>query len=312
MMKRKINYVKQPKNTRPKVKTKKKTDDKEHVLNRVKRDATYIRYASDRLKDDKEVVMAAMNSAYSYQEIFKHISKRLQSQLSVIIKGVSTDKSIYKSLPKNTRFKKQVTLAAVSKNGDSLRFTSNELKDNYQVVKAAIINAGHSIKYASKRLKDNKKLALLAVSTSSGGLSSELLYVSSRLKYDREVCLEAVKNEGHAIRHVPEDLKLDPEIAHFALAYRPSNARFFHPQTLLDLDFSNLSIFSSLTKANRNEIFTYFQRSLDIKDDFVREIILSYGKERILKGLDLALDDLNLKENLKKRRRSLYLQRYQI
>ena len=312
-MKRKINYFKQPINTKPTDTAKKKTDDKDHVLGRVKRNATYIRYASDRLKDDKEVVMAAMDSAYSYQKIFKYVSKRLQSHRSVIIKAVSIDRTVYNSLPKITRFKKQVTLAAVSKDGNSLRFTSNELKDDYQVVKAAIRNAGRSIKYASKRLKDNKKLVLLAVSTSSGGLGgSVLMYVSSRLKHDRGVCLEAVKSESHAIRHVPEDLKSDPVIAHFALSYSPSNARFFHPHTLLHLDFSNLSNFSNLSKANRNEIFSYFQSSLDINDHFVNEMILSYAKERILKGLDVEIDDLNLKEKLKKGRRSLYWQRYRI
>ena len=283
-MKRNTNFLNQSKNTRPKVKTKTKTDNKDYVLSRVIKDATYIRFVSDRLKDDKEVVMTAMGSARLHQQIFKYASKRLQSQHSVILKAVSRERAVYKSLPEIIRFKKQITLAAVLDHGASLRFTSNNLKNDYQIVRAAVCNSGCSIKYASKRLKDNKKLALLAVKSSSGGLSgSELLYISSRLKNDKEVCLQAVKESSSAIRHVPEKLKVDPEIAIQALSRSAYNATFFHPYTLLQLNLSNLS------KSSRDKIFHYFIQMLDINDPFISEIILSYGKEKILNGLDIEI-----------------------
>jgi Domain of unknown function (DUF4116) len=55
-------------------------DNKDFVLSLVKRDHRYLEHASNRLKNDREIVMSALKSGYAYAalDIYEHISKSLQ------------------------------------------------------------------------------------------------------------------------------------------------------------------------------------------------------------------------------------------
>lgn len=73
--------------------------DKEVILAALKWDGYAIRYASDALKNDREVAMAAVQNDI-YGEAFECIGEGLQADQEIILEGLNCNRSIFDLLPK--------------------------------------------------------------------------------------------------------------------------------------------------------------------------------------------------------------------
>ncbi|MBA3998187.1 MAG: hypothetical protein C0466_13620 [Candidatus Accumulibacter sp.] len=73
--------------------------DKEVVLAALKWDGYAIRYASDALKNDRDVAMAAVQNDI-YGEAFECIGEALQADQEIILEGLNCNQSIFDLLPK--------------------------------------------------------------------------------------------------------------------------------------------------------------------------------------------------------------------
>ena len=137
-----------------------------------------LQFASEELKNDREIVMAAMVKLYHNLKLGR----------------VNT--------------LKEVVMAAVTQNGDALRYASNELENDKEIVMAAVAQKGRALEYASEELKNDKEIVMAAVT--QDGLALE--YASNELKKDKEIVMAAVAQDGGAIIYVSEwtELKNDP------------------------------------------------------------------------------------------------------
>ena len=129
--------------------------------------------ATDELKNDKEMVLFAVNHWNSpdidlhYVALY-HASEEMKAD-------------------------KDVVLAAVRQNGWSLEYASDELKADKDVVLVATINSTWSLKYASPALRSDKEFVIELVKIVG---KNALEYIDETLQNDADV-LEAAK------RHVP-------------------------------------------------------------------------------------------------------------
>lgn len=124
--------------------------DKELLINIFRADKNRIlEFASDELRDDKEVVLEAVEK--------DGCSLRLASE------RLKDDKEFLMSL--------------VKKNGFSLYYASDRLKDDKEVVLEAI-KSGFSLYYASDRMKDDEEVVIEAVKKDCHSLR----YASERLQ----------------------------------------------------------------------------------------------------------------------------------
>ena len=125
--------------------------------------------ASEKLKDDKEVVMAAVSNQIhkegDYPSLY-HASEKLKAD-------------------------KEVIMAAVNKNGLALRYASDELKDDKEAVMTAISNNGVALQYASEKLKKEEEIVKTAISNNGAAL----LNVSDELKADKEMIIKSLNNK---------------------------------------------------------------------------------------------------------------------
>jgi hypothetical protein len=113
-----------------------KMDNKEDILERVKKDGYSLRDAIYKLKDNEEIVMVSVqHNGWSLQ----YASDRLRDN-------------------------KEIVMAAVKEYGTALKYTSDRLKDDKDIVMAALNNSGgHSIlSLASERLRNDKDVILNA------------------------------------------------------------------------------------------------------------------------------------------------------
>jgi hypothetical protein len=90
--------------------------NRDYVIDLVAIRGEFLRYASDELKADRELVMVAITNDQS-------------------VKGVA-----FRCCSRNLKGDRDIVLAAVSKRGELLKFAFNELKDDREVVLKAIAN----------------------------------------------------------------------------------------------------------------------------------------------------------------------------
>ena len=89
-------------------------------------------YASDRLKDDKEVLLkAAKNDGQSLY----FASQSLRADKEVVLEAVKNKAIILKYASKELRNDKDVAIAAVTQNKKSLSYISDELKKDEDILK---------------------------------------------------------------------------------------------------------------------------------------------------------------------------------
>ena len=104
----------------------------------VQGDNQMLQYAHTKLKNDFDVVMAAVTAEYGGGWSLEFASKRLQDNDDIV-------------------------MAAVSSEGPAIEFASERLQDNYDIVMTAVQQHGSALEFASERLQKNEKLITCSV-----------------------------------------------------------------------------------------------------------------------------------------------------
>ena len=161
---------------------------------------------SERLRADKEVVTAAVGSAWN---ALGYAAEELRGDRDVV-------------------------LTAVGHDGYALQFASDELKDDKEIVLTAIATyEGDVLEYASERLKDDKETVLSAVRRSENSIG----FASERLRHDGDVIHAVLDACPGQFENLPEDVQEDLDFILFGLESvvrnlpDPENYSFFEDST---------------------------------------------------------------------------------
>ena len=159
-------------------------DDREVVMKAVSTSGDTLRYASKRLKGDKEVVAKASPHALQYA------SEELQNDKKLMLKAISGFPYILKAC-KETRLgeDRDFVLAAVKVRGTALHGASEALQDDDEVVRAAMQQDASAFRDASKRLRANRTLAIAAIAATP----MSLYFLEPPLRDDEELKYLATK-----------------------------------------------------------------------------------------------------------------------
>jgi len=170
-----------------------------------------LEYASTRLKDDPEVVKAAVNNDGWALE---YASTRLKDDPEVAEVAVEKDGNALKYASARLRDNPDIVIAAVKNHGYALEYASKRLRDDPEIVTTAVKNKGEALQFASERLQDDPEIVTVAISQSDGWA---LRYASERLKDDSGIVTAAVEKDGYALEYASERLKDDPEVVKTAV-----------------------------------------------------------------------------------------------
>lgn len=110
-----------------------------------------IRYASERLRDDRELVMAAVSQ---HHEALKYASERLRDDRELILAAVSHHWNALKYASERLKDDREVVLAAVSQEGEAIRFAGERILSDYQVVLRAISQSYYAFLRLPQRIRD--------------------------------------------------------------------------------------------------------------------------------------------------------------
>ena len=154
-------------------------DDEEIVKHAVSMDPSKLQYASERLRNNKNIIDTIMKKNYLSGDWIKYVGEDYKNNREFIKKAISK--------------------------GLTLEYLSDEFKDDEEIVTEIIDNNPFSLKYASDRICDNKDIVILAVSK----YPETLQYASDRLKDDEDVvkCAVNAYHGDRCINYVSDRLK---------------------------------------------------------------------------------------------------------
>jgi hypothetical protein len=200
--------------------TEQKKDDREFVLEAVRRNAKVYTLSMQFHRDIQIAVIAGLQNS----ELIRDINQGIYSQITAIRRN-GMDLRVASDELKNCR---EFVLEAVRQNGMALEYASEALREDREVVIAAVKQYGIALKSASINLHNDREIVLEAVR--QNGLA--LQYASEALREDREVVIAAVKKYGIALNYASINLRNDREFVFeavrqngLALQYAPEALR---------------------------------------------------------------------------------------
>ena len=182
-------------------------DDKCFVLRIVQRCGALLRYASHRLRDDVEIVKAALQNCSFAME---SASERLQGSEDMFWTAwdLCKDVDFFSGLSSAHRGDKKKVLLVVKRSGDQLYHASSALKDDKDVVLAAVHQYASAMQFVSERLRCDPDVIEAAI-------SRKVLFYMLPLacRADRTIGLKGVKEDGLNLALLDPSLQGDEEIA---------------------------------------------------------------------------------------------------
>lgn len=137
-------------------------ENKAYAIKAVTESATSYEIIAHYLKDDEDVLKAAVSKCGIPM---KYASSRLKGNREIALLSLKNDRfgSAYEYLSEELRADKEVTLAAMKAEGMNLSHSSLELQDDKDVVLTAVHHFADNLVAASARLKNDKEVVLAAV-----------------------------------------------------------------------------------------------------------------------------------------------------
>jgi hypothetical protein len=188
-------------------------NDMEVVLAAIQKDGRAISYLSDNLKKNVDIVFESLKNGAGLS-YFKYLPFDLQNRenLLLTLKNGGGDIDL---IPINLR-DKEILMSAIKYYAKNLRQASTELKNDKEIVLAAVKSSGEVLEYVSDELRNDLEIVLAAVSQNGAALK----FASEELKNNKEIILTAVSNKHcslsnsylPALAYVGNILKNDKDI----------------------------------------------------------------------------------------------------
>ena len=191
-------------------------DDEVEVRRIVEHCGRSLKFASERLQDDRETVMLA---ARENPVALLYASERLRNDANFIYEIMVTWKKgaeTFRFASERLRDDAQLAHVAVAMESEALSYASDRLRDDALFVRTAMQQKQDVfvLYYASERLRSDKEIALAAVQQDGFALS----LVSGGLHDDTELMRTAIKTDERALEFGSERLRDDPDIILLAVA----------------------------------------------------------------------------------------------
>ena len=159
-------------------------NDREVVFIAVENSGSSLEYASDEMKVDKEIVLAAIAN----NEIaLMYADESMKKDKEVMLLAISKDLSFL------FYAEKEIVLEAVSADGNRLKFVSEKFKDDKDIVLAAVRSNGKCLEFASFNLRNDIDVVTAAVLNDSSSID----FASDKLKLNKDLFLF----KGNGITH---------------------------------------------------------------------------------------------------------------
>lgn len=214
-------------------------NDRDFVKFAIQQNANSFIYASNKLKQDKEITKLAI----SFDGMLLKEATYFQDDLEIVTLAVSNNGLALQYASKKLKGNKELILNAVYQNGNALEFCI-DFQDDFDVVLVAVQSNGESLKFASEKLRKTYKLIASAINENGSYLNEiplqdkiykkkEIIHTAirkgcdisflSQLNNNKDYYLTAAKKDGNMINlQENEEVFYDKDIMKFGLKTCPN------------------------------------------------------------------------------------------
>lgn len=185
-------------------------DDENLILSVIESNGYWaLKYASDRLKKNRKVVLAAVNQEGGAFRLVKDIFKNDEE---IIKAAISSDGRVLEHVLDKYKADKEIVLSALKTYGFALEFASKKLRQDREVVLAAVRNHGTSLRFAHTSLTRDKEIAIAAINSQASAFE----YVSDLTNGYYDIALKAIKLDCENYLFVSNDFEKNMELFQYA------------------------------------------------------------------------------------------------
>ena len=278
-------------------------NNKEFILSAIKRNKKFIFQIGNKLKDDKEFIIEAINLLpflqYGYSNdllfidevspIVNLLSPRLKTDIDIISVIIDKTYEHYRldsicmliNMASSIDDKNKIFIWALEKGYYNVidYIGVEEILNNREVVIAAVNIFGTVLEYTNDELKNDREVVLTAVNNCGMALQ----FASDELKTNREIVLASVRNNFHAIEYASLILREDNEIIQETISNFIKNIDWVSTCNCGQgndnfLNIFNNNFFVCLNYVNRNGYnLRFVNEELKNNKEIVLEAVKNYG-----------------------------------
>ena len=248
-------------------------------------EGTNIRYASNELKNDIELVNIALNNNI---HSFQFISQELKNNQKIIENCINILDIKEKQVPileyitsDNIKDNKDIILKLMKYNGSELQYVSDRLRNDIDVVSAAIINDPYFAYFhgnINESLYYDRRIILLTLNQPFHYSDIEdyeefLNNSSNNILDDDEIVLAAIKKSGRNYKYISERLKNNKDILIKCLLNCYNTSEFVEDAD----EYNNYKGYIIYLKSLENEIENILKHAPELlkKDPDVLQVIIN-------------------------------------
>ena len=241
-------------------------NDEDVILAAMNNGAWYFKYAGERLKRNKEFVARIAGNSFSGQNILEYVDSELLNDREYMISLIKTNEKCILHIGESLKNDKTFWLSVLKLDNDGIYITDfleeagKEVLNDIDVAKAAIEKNGITIKFFDTSIKKNKQLALEAIKRNGSAIG----YVdpSLGLSDDINVVKMAIDSNPYSIRYASDRLKKNEDVALYAIKTNCSAIDVLHSSLLANKKFI-LKVMSSIDKLDRQFVYDIFMDTMD-------------------------------------------------
>jgi hypothetical protein len=273
-------------------------DSKEDVLKQIKRDPHLLKYASDNLKNNREIVKEAIIRNPKTLEYASHI---LKDDKAFISEHIKQDGNLLKYLSARLKDDQEIVSLAIQQEPLALQYASTRLKNDFSLVRFTIKKDVTVLAFLDHKFRNNKEISLILndptlMFQQINKNPESLKFIGDFLKNNQSLMKTAVKQDGKSLRYANQNLQNLPELALDAIKNNIcafpylSNSLKTNPMILNFLDHREQITLQMILKQDV-EMFQYLSHRLRSDLSFVLDAI------ELLNGSILEFVDDKLKNN---------------
>ena len=263
-------------------------DDKKFILYWIVFDCRNIRFASDNLKDDEDLIQIVIKN--SIRCCFEYFSERLRNKKDIIMMCINQ--------------LKLVNCTHNHYNNNILRNISDIHKNDNEIVLPLLKLNGYDLQYASISIKNNKKAVLIAINTSPNALE----FASDILKKDKDIVFTAIKLDPTSYDNADEMFFNNKEYILLCLkdndnqinrnGYDEENYEVFLRYVSIKLRDDKDVVIAAVRKYGNNIIYA----SNRLKND--KDVVIT-AINNCYYDIDLQSDNRNFRDDLKRQTQNI-------
>jgi hypothetical protein len=272
------------------------TEDTEFMLEAVRDNGLRLKFASEKVKYNEQVVFQAIDTDALAVEfipkslvpcVLNHVSDTYKSNKDFMLYAIEKDPESMRHVAMGLKVLRSFVLEALQRNGLALQFCLDPFKEDEEIVKCASLQNPSSVAHASVSLKTNH--SFLSTFTSDFRTSKDffnsilkqnghaLQYASYELKIDPDIVKAAVIQDGLALQHASKDLCQDPNYPEIVFAAQQNNG-------------DSLEYASDDYIRNTEDCLSLISPSLKRKKEFMLRVVRQRGQALALASPELTCD----------------------